>query len=229
MSRQIALCGIVVATLVSHCVPAAFAQTQPQRQILEPRLTHLRSGNVREWSSFPAQSEGDHLETRFSARKNASELAIRVRQQDVKQSWRVLLNGKSLGELVHDENDQILCLSIPTAALTDGENVLRVESPTRAPALADDIRVGEIWIEPRPMASALAEATVVIHVVDAASGVATPARITIANSDGSLQFLGTASSERLAVRSGVVYTADGDARIDLPAGNYAVYAGRGFE
>src|SRR3954454_6074529 len=115
MSRQIALCGIVVATLVSHCVPAAFAQTQPQRQILEPRLVHLRSGNVREWSSFPAQSEGDRLETRFSAKKNVGEMVMRLRQRDVKQTWRVLLNGKSLGELVHDENDQVLYLPIPAA------------------------------------------------------------------------------------------------------------------
>jgi hypothetical protein len=44
-----------------------------------------------------------------------------------------------------------------------------------------------------------------------------------------LQALGTKSSDKLAVRSGVVYTADGHAQISLPAGQYTVFAGRGSE
>jgi hypothetical protein len=152
-----------------------------------------------------------------------------LRQQDVKQAWRVLLNGKSLGELVRDENDQILYLPIPTGALNDGQNVLRVESPALAAALSDDIRVGEISIDPRPVAEALQEGTLVVEVVDDETRSPLPARITIAEPSGSLAALGTKSDDKLAVRTGVVYTADGQAQIRLPAGKYAVYACRGFE
>jgi hypothetical protein len=205
------------------------AQSATLRRMIEPRLVHLRSGPVREWSSFPEQPEAGHLEVRFAAEKNAGELALRLRQSDVKQSWRVMLNGKSLGELLKDENDQILCLPIAGGSLNDGENVLRIESPARGAAVSDDIRVGEVWIELRLVTEALAEATLAVRVVDAESGSPLPARVTIVDSNGSLQALGTKSSDTLAVRSGVVYTADGEARISLPAGKYSIYAGRGFE
>jgi hypothetical protein len=210
-------------------VERAPAQPQPSRITIEPRLVHLRSGPVREWSSFADQPDAAHLETRFEARKNAGEVALRLRQQDVKQSWRVLLNGKSLGGLVRDENDQTLYLPVGAGLLVDGENTLRIDSPARAPAQSDDISVGEIWIDSRPVAEALAEATLNVEVIDADTHSRLPARITIVNLSGALQALGTTSNGTLAVRSGVVYTADGAAQIRLPAGDYIVYAGRGFE
>ena len=37
------------------------------------------------------------------------------------------------------------------------------------------------------------------------------------------------SNGSLAVRAGVIYSANGQATIGLPAGDYTVYAGRGFE
>jgi hypothetical protein len=209
--------------------PAASGEAPGEVQSLEPRLVHLRSGSTREWSSFPEQPEASYLETRFSAQRNSGEMALRLRQQDVKQAWRVLLNGKSLGELVRDENDQTLFLTIAAGALVDGENTLRVESPARSAPPCDDIRVGEISIDARPVADALGEATLNVEIVDFDSSARLPARITIVNSSGALQALATKSSDMLAVRSGVVYTATGEAQIRLPAGKYTVYAGRGFE
>src|SRR5262245_42126986 len=200
-----------------------------QLKILNPGLVHLRSGSAREWSSFPEQPETDHLEFRFLAAKNATEMSLALRQQDVKQVWRVLLNGKSLVELVRDENDQILYLAIPAGTLKDGENLLRIESPARAAAVSEDIRVGEIWIDVRPRAQSLSEATLLLQVLDEGSREPLPSRITIVSEGGALQALGTLSNDKLAVRAGVVYTADGFARVSLPAGKYTVSAGRGFE
>jgi hypothetical protein len=130
---------------------------------------------------------------------------------------------------VRDENDQTLYLPIAAGALTDGENTLRIESPARAAAQSDDIRVGEISLDPRPLADALGEATLNVQVVDSDSQAHLPARITVVNSSGALAALATRSSDTLAVRSGVIYTATGGAQIRLPAGQYTVYAGRGFE
>src|SRR5262245_8380342 len=132
---------------------------------IQPRLVHLRNDPTREWSSFPEQAEAASLEAKFPVDANAGECALRLRQQDVKQAWRVLLNGKPLGELARDEADLVIYLPIKPGSLLAGENVLRIESPARGPQNADDIRVGEIRLENRPVVEALSEATLEIEVV----------------------------------------------------------------
>jgi len=196
---------------------------------IEPKLVHLRNAPQREWSSFPDVAAGIHLDVRFAATANVGEHALRLRQQDVKQSWRVLLNGKLLGELVRDEADMVVYLPIAAGALMTGENALRIESPGRGAQAADDIRVGEIRIEPSPLGEVLAEATLEIEVLDADTNQPLPARITVADQNGSRQTTAAVSGDRLAVRPGVLYTADGKARFGVPAGRYAIYTGRGFE
>ncbi len=56
-----------------------------------------------------------------------------------------------------------------------------------------------------------------------------PCRITVLDESGQLADLKAFPSDRLAVRPGVVYTADGHAELELAPGNYALYATRGFE
>src|SRR5881394_2849156 len=81
--------------------------------VLTPRLHHLRAAGEREWSDFPARAEGPSLALRFQAERNDSEWALRLRQQDVKQTWKVLLNGKELGRLEPDENDMVVYFPVP--------------------------------------------------------------------------------------------------------------------
>jgi hypothetical protein len=211
--------------------PERLASAQPPVavQIIEPRLVHLRNDGPREWSSFPETAESQRLERQFKAEKNTGQYTLRVRQQDIKQAWRVALNGKPLGELVRDENDMIIYLAIPAGGLVNGQNVLRIESPARGPALTDDIRVGELAIDPRPLEEVLSESTLEIDVFDEATGNLQPARITITNESGSLQTTANISNDHLAVRAGTIYTSDGKARVGLPGGTYMLYAGRGFE
>src|SRR5919108_4084404 len=73
--------------------------------VIDPQLHHLRAGTVREWADFPVEAEGTSLKVTFLAKPNAGEQTLRLRQQDVKQTWKVRLNGKDLGSLVLDEND----------------------------------------------------------------------------------------------------------------------------
>src|SRR5690606_998909 len=128
--------------------------------VLSPRMHHLRAGE-REWADFPPQAEGPHLSLSFRARRNDGEWALRLRQQDVKQRWKVLLNGKELARLRTDENDMVLYLPVPPGTLTEGDNRLHIEQAGRA---SDDIRVGEITLEDRPVARVLAEANVEVTV-----------------------------------------------------------------
>ena len=207
----------VLAGLVAW--PIAAAPT-----VLDDRLHHLRSGPDREWADFPAQAEGPRLSVTFKANKNAAEQTLRLRQQDVKQTWKVVLNGKDLGRLIADENDTELVLSVPPGRLVDGDNTLTVETTGK---VSDDIRVGEITLDDRPVAVVLSETTVEMTVRE--DGKLVPFRLTILNARGSLATTDAKSTDRLAVRPGVIYTADGAARFGLPAGEYTLHAGRGFE
>src|SRR5881394_378863 len=102
--RRVALA--VVAVMLS------VGPVSAQDQILDGKLHHLRAAGEREWSTFPEKPEGPRLVLRFQAKANATEWALRLRQQDVRQTWKVLLNGKDLERLVADENDQVIYLPI---------------------------------------------------------------------------------------------------------------------
>ena len=192
------------------------------------RLHHLRLGGPREWSDFPEQAEAERLELKFEASANATEQTLAVRQQDVKQAWVVKLNGKDLGRLTIDENDMLLYFPVPPGILREGENVLVIEQVGSNPK-ADDIRIGDVRLIPRPRDQSLSQASVRINVVDADSGQPLPARITVLSTDGALQSVGAISNNQQAVRPGTIFTAGGEASFGLPAGKFTLYAGRGFE
>src|SRR5262249_34539456 len=159
------------------------------------------------------------------AEANAGEQTLRLRQQGVKQTWKVLLNGKELTRLPPDQNDQVIYLPLPARALVSGENSLAIEQIGKVP---NDVRIGEIALDDRPLDKTLAEATVEVTVSDKDNGHPLPCRITVVNDKGALMTVGAKSGDGLAVRPGVVYTGKGKARFGLPAGKYTIYAGRGF-
>jgi hypothetical protein len=192
--------------------------------VLDARLHHLRVTPQREWADFPPQAEGPRLSVHFRSQANAGEWSLRLRQQDVRETWKVLLNGKELGRLPPDENDMVIYLPVPAGWLHAGDNALAVEQVGRA---ADDVYIGEITLDDRPARQVLAETAVEVTVQEA--GRPLPCRITVVNDQGALMTVGASSGQGLAVRPGVVYTATGKARFGLPAGHYTLYAGRGFE
>jgi hypothetical protein len=130
--------------LLALAAPITAAEPEAGSQTIVADLIHLRSGNVREWSEFPEAARGDKLEVKFTAAKNVGEFALQVRQQDVKQTWKVSINDKALGTLVIDENDQTLYFPVPAGTLVDGENVLRIGPAGGKSAASDDIRVGQV-------------------------------------------------------------------------------------
>ncbi len=201
----------------------------PERRTIEPGLRHLRSGIEREWSEFPETAQDQRLDVTFTSTRNATEQTLFVRQQDVKQDWNVLLNGKKLGELVRDENDMVVTFAVPADTLVDGDNSLLIESPPASKATSDDIRVGQIAVTNRPVREALREATLDVEVIDAASKQPLPCRITVLDADGAMQSLGAESNDHLAVRPGMAFTSTGSAAFGVPAGQYTIFAGRGFE
>lgn len=195
-------------------------------QVLDPERHHIRFGEAREWSEFPLQAEAAEFTVDFTATAVAHETTLRLRHRDVKQTWTVELNGKGIGRLPVDENDMVTFWSIPAGTLRDGRNRLRVFGSGKA---SDDVLIGDVRRDDRPRQEVLNEARLTVHIRDAGSGRPTPSRITILDADGALMTTGATSGEKLAVRPGIVFTADGRATIPLRAGRYTVYAGRGFE
>jgi hypothetical protein len=211
----------VVVVFASMCAPA-----RPEQTTLTDRLHHLRADGPREWNDFPETPEASLLRLEFNAKPNATTATLRLRQQDVKQQWQVLLNENELGRLHVDENDMLVYFEVPAGTLVEGKNSLLVQQRGER---VDDIRVGEIILDDRARRTCLSEASVRIAVVDQDSKQATPCRITVLNEAGALQSSGTDSSNHLAVRPGTIYTSTGVAELDLPSGKYRIVAGRGFE
>jgi hypothetical protein len=71
--------------------------------------------------------------------------------------------------------------------------------------------------------------SLVITVTDADSARGMPCRITVVDDRGLPATLSIRPTSKLAARTGVVYTPDGQAKIWVPPGHYTVYASRGFE
>lgn len=196
-----------------------------ERQMLHAEMTHLRSGDHREWSSFPKQASGSELRVSFSAKANDAAQTIGLRRVDVKEGWAVKLNGELLGRLFSDENDMQEVWELAPGTLQDGTNELVVEATSDRP---DDVRIGEVWLDPRPREEVFHEARLQLDARDD-QGNSIPCRFTILSEQGSLAIVGAESNDTLAVRSGVVYSSTGQANIGVRSGNYTILCGRGFE
>lgn len=208
------LCGLILTSVVKG-----------ERRDLFPKMAHLRSGSEREWSDFPADAQGRGLVVPFESEANSQPWTIVLRRIDVKEGWQAKLNGRLLGRLFSDENDMQEVWEVPARGIRAGKNVFELEATSDR---NDDIRVGELWLDTRPRSEVFSQAKVRLSATDV-HGEAIPCRFTIVNSKGTLAALGAESNDQLAVRSGVVYSLNGQAEIGLAPGDYTVYCGRGFE
>lgn len=199
---------------------------QKKTLVVDNTMHHLRNGDEPEWIEFSRSTGAQQLNLNFSFKGKPTQSTLILRQYDLKQNWEISLNDQKLGSLFTDEQDMVVCYSVPAEALRRGSNSLVVKSNSKA---VDDIRVGNIVLDFRPLDQVLSEASLDLEVLDRNSGIPLPSRITIVNSNGSLQTFSASKKQHLAVRPGVVYTSNGHAFIQLPAGKYTIYANRGFE
>ena len=189
-------------------------------------MFHLRAGATREWSDFPERAYGAELVHTFQAAAHSGRRTLRLRHRDVKASWRVVVNGHEIARLPPDEADTLTYWDVPEAVIRSGANELRIHCAGSGP---DDVLIGEVTLIQGSREQVLSAATVDVSVREEPDGRPVPARITVTNADGTLMSTGSASGPDLAVRPGVLYTANGKAGLKLPAGRYVIYAGRGFE
>ena len=216
--------GLVVWLLVT--LGSAIITSAQKPRILESRVLHLRSGGTHEWDQFASRMpDGSRLDLRFESERNIRESTLLVFQDDVKLDWRLELNGRRLGKLFLMEAPLVNAVAIPVGVLIDGENRLSLIPPTKI----DDIFIGRIELDPRPLTEALSEGTIEISVTQTDTDTGVPCRITLVNAQGELVPIHSLPGQNLAVRPGVVYTPDGTAKIGVRAGVYELYATRGVE
>ena len=201
-------------------------EVDAQQQMLDSSMHYIRNGDKPEWQEFNGRTPLKEFTIDFHAFENLSEQTLQLRQYDVKQSWQVVLNGNKLGTLVADMNDMIVYLVVPPKALHSGINTLQISPASK---VADDILVGEIILHKGKQNEVLHEASIGLEVVDKKSNDSIPCRITITNRAGVLQMVAATSKNQLAIRPGSIYTINGKITLGLPAGEYTIYATRGFE
>lgn len=179
-----------------------------------------------EWEHFKDHpAEATRLELHFEEKSNAAEQTLRIWQRDVKRPWPVLLNGVKVGTLITSESALECVLPVEPGVLRNGENLLKIEPPKEL----DDIEVGPVFLETRPVSEVIGGASVKVTVMDSDRGSPIPCRLTLTRRDGTLQPLRAEPTEDVAARVGVVYSRDGAAALSVPPGEYILHAGRGFE
>ena len=191
------------------------------------KIYHLGDPEHPEWLDLnKTPVDGRELTHPFVLEEvSGGESTLFLWQNNVKYAWPVAVNGKKLGQLQLYEIPVLTAFALPPGLLKKGENVLTLTAPKEN----DEILVGLMRIDPRPLRDLMNEATLVLDVTESRGG-NVPCRITIVDDlVEALPPLAARPGQRIAVRPGIVYTADGHARVTLPAGRYKVHAGRGPE
>lgn len=192
---------------------------------LEPAMRHLGDNTTPDWAEAPPEPEGGEFTLSFQARARTAESVLELSQRSIDDAWWIELNGVRVAELERGTALAVRHYVLPGGVLREGENRLRVHGakPT------DDITIGRMRLFPSTLREVLDLVPVVVRVRDAADGSALPARLTVVDGDGARAMLYYAARDHSAVRPGVCYQADGEARFELPRGSYRVSATRGME
>ena len=201
-----------------------------QKQVLDNKMHHLRHGTQREWNDFPFKAEDSQLVMHFDVKSEILLGTISLRQFDISQLWQVSLNGR-LDHCRLMKKDMIVYFELPAGLLRTKDNLLeiRAEEGNDPEHPNNDIRIGQILLDSRPLNQILIEASVQVVIQDADQGTPLPSRLTITDRQGSLQPVSVAADDLIAARTGVIYTGNGRVAFSLPAGSYKLYASRGFE
>lgn len=192
-------------------------------RVLDARKLHLGNDATDRFADVSRTPQGERLEVEFEAVRNPQENVLIIHQRDVSGEWLIELNGKEVGRLAREAKAYELRLPIPPDSLANGRNKLVI----RPQKVSDDIIVGDVRLDPRPLRELLQLEPIVVRISERGKG-PIPARIDFVRKDGARPPLYDVAAD-LAVRAGVLYTGTGEARAAIEPGEYDVFATRGME
>jgi len=204
---------------------AALALPVQEVRELDARMHHLGDNETPDWKEAAAKPEGAGLAFEFQARALDGEATLEIEQGHVNETWHVEINGTRVATLLKRDGLERHHYALAPGTLRDGGNTFALvgEVPT------DDITIGHIRLHERPLRAVLGLKQVVVQVRERVGGEPSPARVTVLDEAGEPVRLYYGERLHTAVREGVCYTADGEARFEVPAGHYRVWATRGPE
>jgi hypothetical protein len=216
---------IWLASGLSICFLAALTLPVQEVRELDARMHHLGDNETPDWHEASAKPEGPSLAFEFQARALDVEATLELEQGHVNELWHVEINGAPVAALSRRDGLERHHYALPPGTLRDGRNTFALvgEVPT------DDITVGHIRLHERPLRDVLGLKEVAVVVRERTSGAPSPARVTVLDEAGEPVQLYYGERLHTAVREGVCYTADGEARFEIPQGRYRVWATRGPE
>ncbi|MHC5210288.1 MAG: CehA/McbA family metallohydrolase [Planctomycetota bacterium] len=223
---------IALVLLMSLSADRLAAQEEtPDARLVVPARTldavvhHLGNDPVEDWPEAPVEPAGPLYALEFEARAIDGESFLLIRQRNVDGEWPILVNGTRVGDLERHGDRRLQRYALPPGVLLDGTNVLHIENTKPG----DDITLGPIHLVEASLREAYDLRPVRVHVTDADGGAPLPARLTFATPDELPAELFHAARRGVAVRPGVLVTASGQASLELPRGEYLVWATRGME
>jgi hypothetical protein len=125
MRKVLAYMNPIFAFLTVAIFAIAF-DLHGQPLVLQNSIRCLRNGEQKEWATFPDVVGEKQLLIPFDW-SSSDAATLSLRQFDVRQNWRILLNDKDIGGLVVDEKDINTYFSIPPNSLRKGQNTLLIK------------------------------------------------------------------------------------------------------
>ena len=196
-------------------------------RVIDERMHHLGNDATPKWSEAPEQPEAAPLEIAFQAHRNAAEWLLEVAGRDVDGDWALELNGQPFARLkrINDET-RVGRYPVPAEILKNGKNVLVVRALSDPD---DDMLVGRVRLIESSLREVERLGRLEVSVTERGSQQPLPAKITVVDERGNPAELYYADSPTTAVRPGIAYTSQGKATLELPEGNWRVWASRGME
>lgn len=227
MKKMLILRSVSTSFICLLCAAGFSRASGKVLQTLTPRSHHLGDTTVNDWPETTGKPEALKLELKFESEANGGELALVIHQRDVSQQWRLTVNGKKIADLKRNKDPQTFSYILPPGALITGQNTLTIDSPTR-----DDIAVGPITLNLPGEDKPENLQAVSFRVTDKATGRDIPARITITDKKlipARIYKNKDTGDVALRNKSGLAYTRGTETSLDLPEGEFIVFATRGVE
>lgn len=215
----------IFLSALSACLLSFLQGREDPAVVLDPKIHHLGDDAVEEWAEFGVQPEGTRLDLTFQDRERSGESVLWIFQQDIHNQWTIELNGQEIGKLKTGDAGRSLHHLVPGGVLRTGENTLSLY-PDKT---SDDVLLGDIRIDYRSLREVLDLRPVEVVVTDGKTGEGVPVRLTVVDDKNEAVELYFAEAEKTAVRTGICYTRDGQATMEIPSGRYTIYATRGME